>query len=109
MDMSYFAISPPSLKKHDLKCAIVFNYETFRFEAWLAGRNRSINRKYWELLKEQKLQEYRIVAPAKGVDSIIECDLSQTFDLNNTEVLTTNIEKRIEAFIKDIERFLSEA
>lgn len=39
MDMTYFAVSPPSLKQRDLKIAIVFNYEAFRFEAWLSGRS----------------------------------------------------------------------
>jgi hypothetical protein len=32
MDMTYFAIFPPCLKSHDLKVAIVFNYDAFRFE-----------------------------------------------------------------------------
>jgi hypothetical protein len=39
MDMTYFAIIPPSLKHRDLNIAIVFNYEAFRFKAWLAGTN----------------------------------------------------------------------
>ena len=42
MDMTYFAIVPPSLKLRSLKIAIVFNYEAFRFEAWLAGRNTGL-------------------------------------------------------------------
>ena len=46
MDMSYFAIIPPSFKDRNLKIAIVFNYEAFRFEAWLAGTNRQVQRKY---------------------------------------------------------------
>ncbi len=36
-DMTYFALFPDTLKKRDLKLAIVFNYQTFRFEVWLAG------------------------------------------------------------------------
>lgn len=36
MDMTYFALFPPSLKRRDLKIAVVFNYDAFRFEAWLA-------------------------------------------------------------------------
>ena len=74
MDMTYFAVSPPSLKQRDLKIAIVFNYEAFRFEAWLSGRNRSVNRKYWETFKVRKWPAYRVVTPAKGVDSIVECE-----------------------------------
>ncbi len=107
MDMTYFAVSIPSLKQHDLKLAIVFNYETFRFEAWLAGRNRKINRHYWELFKNQKWSGYRIVTPGKGVDSIIERDLVQGLDLNDTDALTKCIETGIDAFIKDVEEALS--
>ena len=106
MDMTYFAISPPSLKQRDLKLAIVFNYETFRFEAWLAGRNRRINRQYWDLLKDRKGPAYRVVTPAKGVDSIVECDLAQGFDLSDADALTTSIETGTGAFIEDIEGFL---
>lgn len=42
LDMTYFAIVPPALKQRDLKIAIVFNYDAFRFEAWLAGTNRQV-------------------------------------------------------------------
>ena len=38
--MTYFALFPDALKKHNLKLATVFNYQTFRFEVWLAARNR---------------------------------------------------------------------
>ncbi|MBN1847800.1 MAG: hypothetical protein JW932_04375 [Deltaproteobacteria bacterium] len=107
MDMTYFAILTPSLKKRDLKIAIVFNYEAFRFEAWLAGRNRSVSRRYWELLKDRKWPSYRVITPAKGVDSIIECDLTHGFDLSDTNPLTIIIEKGARTFIEDIEAALA--
>jgi hypothetical protein len=102
MDMTYFAISPPPLKQRDLKIAIVFNYKAFRFEAWLAERSRKVDRHYWELFKDRKWTTYRVVTPAKGIDSIIECDLSKTFNLNDADALTTSIEKGVGTFIKDI-------
>ena len=37
MDMTYFALFPSLLRHRNLKIGIVFNYETFGFEAWLAG------------------------------------------------------------------------
>lgn len=98
MDMTYFAISPPSLKQRDLKLAIVFNYEAFRFEAWLVGRNRRVNRQYWGLFKDRKWPAYRLVKPSKGVDSIVECDLAQNFDLSDTDALIF----RISALVKEI-------
>jgi hypothetical protein len=108
MDMTYFAIVPPSLKHRDLKIAIVFNYEAFRFEAWLSGTNRQVQRKYWELFKDSRWTEYRVVAPAKGVDSIIECNLAENFDFGDLDSLTASIEKNIVEFIDKIEKFISD-
>jgi hypothetical protein len=108
MDMTYFALFPPSLKCLDLKIAIVFNYEAFRFEAWLAARNRKVQRHYWELFKDSDWAEYRVVAPAAGIDAILECDLAMDFDLSNPDILTSSIETTTITFIDKIERFLSE-
>lgn len=108
MDMTYFALLPPSLKRLDLKVAIVFNYEAFRFEAWLAARNRKVQQQYWELFKDSDWAEYRVVAPAAGIDSILECDLAKDFDLSKPDTLTSSIETATVAFIDKIERFLSE-
>jgi len=108
MDMTYFALVPPSLKPRGLKIAVVFNYRAFRFEAWLAGSNRKVQRKYWKLFKDSQWPEYRVVAPAKGIDSIVECDLATDFDFNNPGALTSSIETATAAFIGEMERFLSE-
>jgi hypothetical protein len=108
MDMMYFALFPPFLKRLDLKVAIVFNYDAFRFEAWLAARNRKVQRQYWELFQDSRWAEYRVVVPAGGIDSIIECDLAIDFDLSQPDALTSRIENRTSAFINDLERFLSE-
>jgi hypothetical protein len=107
MDMTYFALFPPALKRLDLKVAIVFNYEAFRFEAWLAGRNRKVQRQYWELFRDSVWTNYRIVAPATGIDAILECDLAEDFDLSSSDALTSQIETATVAFIDDIESFLS--
>ena len=107
MDMTYFAIFPPSLKQRDLKIAIVFNYEAFSFEVWLAGRNRKVSRQYWELFRDSQWTAYRVITPGKGVDSIVECDLAKDFDLSDPDALTSSIETTTAAFIADIESFLS--
>lgn len=108
MDMTYFALFPTSLEPHNLKIAIVFNYDAFGFEAWLAARNRQVQRQYWELFKDSQWPEYRVVTPAKGIDSILECDLVTDFDLDDPDALTASIEKATVTFIDDIERFLAE-
>lgn len=108
MDMTYFAIIPPSFKQRDLKIAIVFNYEAFRFEAWLSGANRQVQQKYWKLFKDSLWADYRVVAPAAGVDSIVECSLAEDFDFDDLEVLTASIEEKTARFIDDMHKFLKE-
>ncbi|MFZ5916052.1 MAG: DUF7000 family protein [Chloroflexota bacterium] len=107
MDMSYFAIVPPSLKHRNLKVAIVFNYKAFRFEAWLSGSNRQVQQKYWELFSDSQWTGYRVATPAKGVDSIVECDLVEDLDFGDLDGLTASIEEKTIGFIAEVERFLS--
>ena len=107
MDISFFAIFPPRLKHRDLKILIIFNYEAFRFEAWLAGRNRRVARQHWELFRDSHWAAYRVITPGKGVDSIVECDLAKDLDFSDPDALTASIETATAAFIDDMERFLS--
>jgi hypothetical protein len=112
LDMSYFALFPPALKRRGLKVAIVFNYDAFRFEAWLSARNRKVQRQYWELLGNRRWSGYRVVAPAAGIDSILECDLAGGaggFDLSHPDALISRIENATAVFIDDIEKSLAQS
>ena len=108
MDMTYFALFPPLLKRRDLKVAIVFNYDAFKFEAWLTARNRRVQRQHWELFRDSQWNEYRVITPTSGVDAIVECDLASDFDLSDPDTLTSRIETAVVAFVSDIEAFLSQ-
>jgi len=107
MDMTYFSFYPKSLKDRNLKIAIVFIHETFRFEVWLAGYNKQVQTKYWELFKESDWNKYHIVPTTKGVDSIIEHILVDNPDFSDPDTLTKQIETETLKFIRDIESFLS--
>ncbi len=107
MDMTYFSFFPESMKTRNLKAAIVFNYDQFRFEIWLAGYNKQVQQKYWELFKESDWSKYRVVPTTKGVDSIIEDVLADNPDFDNLDLLTKQIEAGALNFIKDVEGFLS--
>jgi hypothetical protein len=107
MDMTYFSFFPKSLKQRNLKIAIVFVYDTFRFEVWLAGYNKQVQSKYWELFRESNWNKYHIVPTTKGADSIVECVLADNPDFSDLEALTKQIEKGTLKFIKDIEVFLA--
>ena len=107
MDMTYFSFIPESLKRKKLRIAIVFCYDTFRFEVWLAGYNKQIQTKYWKLFKESNWNKYHIPSTTKGVDSIIEYILVDNPDFDYLDKLTEQIEKGTLKFIKDVEDFLS--
>ena len=107
MDMTYFSFFPESLKHRKLKVALVFVHDTFRFEAWLAGYNRQVQSQYWNLFKASNWHEYRLVPPAKGVDSILEHVLVDNPDFSDLDTLTGQIETGTLKFIDDIESFLS--
>ena len=108
LDRSHFALFPPALKQRDLKVAILFRYEAFRFEGWLVARNRRIQRQVYALFQDSVWPAYRVIKPATGVDSIVECDLAADPDLTDTEALAARIESGVGVFIADLERFLAE-
>ena len=107
MDMTYFSILPKSLKARDLKIAIVFIYDTFRFEIWLSGKNKQVLAKYWKIIKANNWDKYKIVEPVEGVDSIVEHVLIDNPDFSDVEVLTKQIDKEALKFIRDVENFLT--
>jgi hypothetical protein len=107
MDMTYFALFPKSLKQRKLKIALVFIHEKFRFEVWLSGINKSVQAKYWKLIKEKGWTKYCLPAMTKGSDSIVECILAENPDFSDLEALTKKIEAGTLEFIRETETFLS--
>ena len=105
--MTYFALFPDALKKRNLKLAIVFNYETFRFEVWLAARNRQLQRRYWQLLLDAGYKKHPLVEPGMGIDAIVEAVLAEDYSLHAEENLTAHIVEGVTVFERDIVEFLS--
>jgi len=106
MDMTYFSFIPDSFKQRNLKIAIVFIHETFKFEIWLAGVNKQVQQEYWDLFKESKWNEYPLVPTTKGVDAVIEHVLVADPDFSDLDALTDQIEWKTLKFIRDVESFL---
>lgn len=107
MDMSYFSLFPEALKKRNLKIALVFLHESFRFEVWLAGVNKQVQGEYWRIFRESGWDKYRLVPTIEGQDSILECILVETPDFSDIDRLTTQIEQGVHQFIEDIEEFFA--
>jgi len=106
--MTYFALFPEALKRRNLKLAIVFNYQTFRFEVWLAARNRQLQRRYWELLLDAGYEKHRLVKPGMGVDAIVEAVLAADYSLDAADRLTAEIVEGVAVFERGIVAFLDE-
>lgn len=106
MDMTYFSCFPKSLKSRNLKFAIVFLHQSFQFEVWLAGYNKQIQIKYWNLIRESGWNEYHLVSTTKGADSILEHVLVDNPDFDDLGTLTAQIETGTLKFIEDVENFL---
>ncbi|MBI9012936.1 MAG: hypothetical protein JEZ08_11945 [Clostridiales bacterium] len=106
MDMSYFSFTPDFLKKRKLKIAIVFVHETIRFEVWLAGNNKQVQKKYWHLFRNGDFDKYEINSTLNGVDSIIEHILAENPNFDELTSLTDLIEDEALQFIKDLQNFL---
>ena len=106
--MTYFALFPDTLKVRDLKLAIVFNYETFSFEVWLAARNRKVQKRYWELLLDTGYKKHSLIEPAAGIDAIVAAMLAADYSLEAENSLTAQIIEGVTAFERDIVAFLNE-
>ena len=102
MDITYFPFTPKSLKLQKLKIAIVFNHEKVRFEIWLAGQNRQIQKKYWDLFKDSDWNKYHIPSTLKEGFSIIDDILVENPNFDDLDALTRQIESGAMKFIKDI-------
>lgn len=107
MDITYFALNPPLLKARKLRVALVFLHEEFRFEVWLSGYNKSIQKKYWDMVRNNGWEKYLVPPSLEGIDSIIEHILIEIPDFRDLDVLTKQIEDSTIKFIHDIEEFLS--
>ena len=105
MDMSYFPITPTPFKSLHLKFGLVYNHEKNSFEIWLLGRNKKVQRKYWELLKNQGLVKYEISKTPQ--DSVIDHVLVENPDFNDLDQLTQILESKTINFIENITKVLA--
>lgn len=105
-DMTYFPVVTPWLAVRRLKLAVVFDYSAFRFQVWLAARNRTVQRRYWGLLRDNGWPSESLVEPAVGVDAIVAVDVADGLSLDDAEALTASLMHAAEALLDDLERFL---
>lgn len=92
MDYTYFYYSNDFLKSKKLKLGLVLNHLEMRFEIWLLGNTISIQKQYWNLLKESTWNKNRKEMPTY---SILEIIINDHPDFDNLPLLSQQIEKKL--------------
>lgn len=92
MDYTYFYYSNDFLKTKKLKLGLVLNHLEMRFEVWLLGNTKPIQKKYWELSKSTKWNNNKDEMPEY---SILEAVLVEKPNFNNLDKLTEQIETKM--------------
>jgi hypothetical protein len=105
MDMTYFAIMSESLKKKQLKIAIVYLHEQNAFEVWLSAVNKNVQKKYVNQLKDAPLK-YKLSSAKPGVDSILELQIIDNPDFDQAEKTYVIIENAVTRFMNEILSYL---
>lgn len=100
MDITYFPFTPQQLKKDKLKIGVVLNHRKMRFEVWLVGQNKQIQKKYWEMLQGSTVNELKRSTTPQ--DSIFEYILVAEPNFDDLEKLTKEIESGTMRFIDNV-------
>jgi AraC family transcriptional regulator len=100
--ITYFPFTPDELRELKLKIAIVFNHKYNRFEIWLAGQNKQIQKQYWEIFKESDWRKYSIPESIEKSFSIVETIIEKNPTPENTSEIKELMENQVMKFIKDI-------
>jgi hypothetical protein len=90
MDYTYFYYSNDFLKTKKLKLGLVLNHLEMRFEIWLLGNTISIQKKYWDLLRDSEWNKDKKDMPKY---SVLVAVIEDEPDFDNLKLLSEKIEK----------------
>ena len=107
MDMTYFACTPPTLKTHQLKIAVVYLHEDNALEVWLAGANRSVQADFIRRVSGLEISDLTLHKVAPGEDAIVSRLIAQRPDFDRPEALTAAVEDSVRKFIARVETLLA--
>ena len=78
---------------------LVLNHSKLQFEVWLLGQTIPIQEKYWGYLKSTKWNKNKTIKPKY---SILEVELVVDPDFNDLEMLSKQIENKLELLTDEI-------
>ncbi len=92
MDYTYFYYTNDFLKSKKLKLGLVLNHLEMRFEIWLLGNTITVQKNYWELLKDSKWNKEKTTMPKY---SILEAIIAPKPDFDDLPFLSETIENKL--------------
>ncbi|WP_422824349.1 DUF7000 family protein [Xenorhabdus bharatensis] len=90
MDFTYFPFFNDYLRERKLRFGIVLNHKALRFELWLMGKNATVQKAYWNTLKNSSWNAKRTEMPQY---SVLETVLVESPDFTNVTLLTVQIKE----------------
>lgn len=107
LDMTYFPLTTPMLRKKGLKIAVVYLHDKKAFEAWLSARNRTILSHYRAMFDEAILDEVEVFHDEENPDAAVECLLTSSPDFDHQDRLMADLVSGTEAFIEAIQKVIA--
>lgn len=105
LDFTYFSFYNQYLRNHKLRFGIILNHKKMQIELWLMGQNASIQKTYWEILKNADWNKNRKAMPKY---SVLEICLVEEMDFEHKEKMTATILGKANSLAIEIEEFLVE-
>ena len=103
LDYTYFPFFNEYLRQHKLRFGIVLNHLEMRFELWLMGQNASVQKAYWELLRNTDWNNNTTTMPQY---SVLEVCLEDVIDFSSKGLMTSKILDNATSLAEKIQIFL---
>ncbi len=105
LDYTYFPFFNEYLRQHKLRFGIVLNHLEMRFELWLMGQNASVQKTYWELLRDTDWNKNVMTMPQY---SVLEVCLEDALDFRDKDLMTSKIFDNATSLAEKIQNFLED-
>jgi hypothetical protein len=103
LDYTYFSFFNDYLREHKLRFGIVLNHKKMQFELWLMGQNKTLQEKYWYILKDTSWNKDKLEKPKY---SVLEVCLLDKIDFDDQDKMTNQILSQAIFLSKEIQNYL---
>lgn len=105
LDYTYFPFFNKYLRSEKLRFGIVLNHQKMQIELWLMGQNETIQRNYWEFLKNTKWNKHLDKRP---IYSVLEVCLEDKINFDDKDDMTKSILHNAVRHAKEIQLYIEQ-